>query len=142
MTAAMRAVKSVQTGPELILRKALAARGARYRLHYAKAPGRPDIAFVSARVAVFVDGDYWHGNQWRLRGFASLDEQLENVANKEYWKRKIERNMARDRENDGKLRKSGWKVIRVWESDIKKDAEKAAAKIVRAVAARAGEKKR
>lgn len=142
MTAAMRAVKSVGTSPELVLRKALSARGARYRLHYAKAAGKPDIAFVSARVAVFVDGDYWHGNQWRLRGFSSLDEQLENVANREYWKRKIERNMARDRENDEKLRKAGWKVIRVWESDIKKDAQKAADRIVRAVADRAGGKKR
>lgn len=142
VTAAMRAVKSAGTSPELVLRKALSARGLRYRLHYAKAPGKPDIAFVSARVAVFVDGDYWHGNQWRLRGFSSLDEQLENVANREYWKRKIERNMSRDRENNKKLKKAGWKVIRVWESDIKKDAQKAADKVARAVAARAGGKKR
>lgn len=137
----MRAVKSQGTSPEVILRKALAARGLRYRLHYAKAPGKPDIAFVSARVAVFVDGDYWHGNQWRLRGFSSLDEQLENVSNKEYWKRKIERNIVRDRENSEKLKKAGWKVIRVWESDIKKDAQKAADTVARAVAARAGGQK-
>ncbi len=91
---------------------------------------------MSAKVAVFVDGDYWHGNQWRLRGFKSLDGQLRGVSNRSYWKKKIEGNMTRDRENTAKLKKAGWKVVRIWESDINKRPEWAAGKVARAVTCR------
>ncbi len=132
----MAAVKSVDTSPERKLRAGLFARGLRYRLHYNRLPGKPDIVFVSAKVAVFVDGDYWHGNQWRLRGFKSLDGQLRGVSNRAYWKKKIEGNMTRDRENTAKLKKAGWKVVRIWESDINKRPEWAAGKVARAVESR------
>ncbi len=107
--------------------------GLRYRLHYSKLPGQPDIVFVSARIAVFVDGDYWHGNQWRLRGFDSLESQFEGVRNRSYWIAKIRRNMERDRLNNQKLKKAGWQVIRVWESDVYKRADWAIGKIARIV---------
>ena len=127
----MAKVKSENTGPEILLRKKLWERGHRYRLHRASLPGKPDIVFVSLKVAVFVDGDYWHGRQWRLRGFKSLDDQLKNINNKEYWKAKIEKNMARDREVNARLKKAGWKVIRVWESDLKKNPRRAVDRIER-----------
>jgi DNA mismatch endonuclease (patch repair protein) len=92
----MKQVKSEDTAPEIALRHAVWARGLRYRLHDADLPGKPDMVLPRHKIAVFVDGDYWHGNQWRERGFRSLEEQLEQVHNKEYWIKKIERNMARD----------------------------------------------
>ena len=120
----MRAVKSRDTSPELILRKALWAKGLRYRIGGRDIVGKPDIVFVRDRVAVFVDGDFWHGNQWRKRGFDSLESQLAHVNNKEYWIRKINRNIARDREVDEKLGKAGWKVVRIWESGVKEELNK------------------
>lgn len=136
MSRAMRAVKSADTSPERILRKGLSARGLRYRLHSRRLPGCPDIVFVSAKVAVFVDGDYWHGNQWKLRGHKSLKSQFSNIRHRAYWEKKIERNMARDRKVSAALRKEGWKVIRVWESDIKTRPAWAVDRIQRAVARR------
>ena len=129
----MAAVKSADTGPEIILRKELWSRGLRYRLHKASLPGKPDIVFTAARVAVFVDGDYWHGNQWKLRGFASMEEQLSTVRNRDYWEKKIKRNMDRDRKVNADLRKLGWKVVRLWESDILRRPDWAAGKVMRAV---------
>lgn len=130
---AMSAVKGVDTTPELILRKALWARGYRYRLHVKKLPGKPDIVFVSARVAVFVDGDYWHGAQWKTRGFKSLEDQMKDVSNSDYWIKKIKGNVERDKINNAILRNSGWKVVRIWESDIRKRTNWAVEKIVRAI---------
>ncbi|VAX24762.1 Very-short-patch mismatch repair endonuclease (G-T specific) [hydrothermal vent metagenome] len=132
----MRAVKAADTSPEIALRKALWAKGLRYRLHVAKLPGKPDIVFSLAKVAVFVDGDYWHGNQWRLRGFKSLEEQLAEVHNRTYWEKKIKGNMERDKKNNALLRKAGWKVVRVWESDIKRRPATAVERIVKAVESR------
>jgi len=92
----MRRVKSRDTTPEVRLRHEIWARGLRYKLYYEDLPGKPDIVLPSRRIAVFVDGDYWHGNQWRRRGFRSLEEQFSLNQNKEYWLRKIERNVARE----------------------------------------------
>ncbi|VAX24470.1 hypothetical protein MNBD_NITROSPINAE03-1980 [hydrothermal vent metagenome] len=85
---------------------------------------------------VFVDGDFWHGGQWKRRGFKSLDAQLQKVNNKKYWIEKIKKNMARDTKNNEKLKKAGYKVIRVWESDINKRLGWAVDKIVQQVQAR------
>jgi DNA mismatch endonuclease (patch repair protein) len=134
----MARVKSQNTGPELALRKALTARGLRYRLHRADIHGKPDIVFISAKVAVFVDGDYWHGNQWRLRGHKSLAGQLSKVHNRRFWLAKIQRNMDRDRQTNSALRKAGWKVVRIWESRVNKSPDKAAERVVKAVAGRGG----
>ncbi|MBI5564224.1 MAG: DNA mismatch endonuclease Vsr [Chloroflexi bacterium] len=127
----MKQVKSEDTAPEIALRQAVWARGLRYRLHGADLPGKPDIVLPRHKIAVFVDGDYWHGNQWRQRGFRSLEEQLEQVHNKEYWLKKIERNMVRDQRVVSELISDGWRVIRFWESDITKDAGACADMILR-----------
>ena len=85
---------------------------------------KPDIVFGPSKVAVFVDGDYWHGNQWRLRKKKSLIDQLKNVNNKAYWIKKIEgKTSPVTRENNLELKKAGWTVIRLWESDILKRPE-------------------
>jgi len=72
----MRRVKSYNTEPEIIFRKALWAHGFRYRSHNFDLPGKPDIVLSSKRLAIFVDGDFWHGNQWKKRNLTSLNEQF------------------------------------------------------------------
>lgn len=138
VSATMAKVKSRHTAPEIALRRALFAMGLRYRLGGRGLPGKPDIVFVAARVAVFVDGDYWHGNQWKLRGYESLEDQLEGVSNRGYWVAKIKRNMERDLRINAQLLQTGWKVARVWESAIMKSPEKEAAKVARMVRKRMG----
>lgn len=117
----MSAVKSKDTRPEIKLRKALWQKKHRYRVNYKKLPGKPDIVFTKYKVAVFCDGDFWHGHNWALRGMSSLDEELERYS--DYWKSKILRNIERDRENDQALMALGWTVVRIWESEIKKDVD-------------------
>ncbi len=121
VSAIMRRVRGRDTGPELDLRRALWADGYRYRVHATRLPGKPDIIFPRERVAVFIDGDFWHGNQWRLRGLSSLEEQFKGSRAAEYWIPKIRRNMVRDIDATARLEYDGWKVVRVWESDIRRD---------------------
>jgi DNA mismatch endonuclease (patch repair protein) len=118
----MSAIKSTNTSPELRLRRALWARGLRFRVHVKSLPGRPDIVFPRAKIAVFCDGDYWHGHNWALRGFMSLPEELATY--KPYWREKILGNVRRDEVNNQKLTELGWTVIRVWESEIKAATQK------------------
>ena len=115
----MRQVKGRDTSPEVAFRKELWARGFRYRLCDSKLPGKPDIVMPGKRLAVFVDGDFWHGNQWQQRGFASLEEQFAESDSKDYWVPKIRGNMRRDRANTAKLIDEGWRVVRVWASSLK-----------------------
>lgn len=113
---------------EILLRKALWNAGLRYRLNTKELPGRPDVVFKKARVAVFVDGDFWHGRDLnkRLR-------RLANGHNPAYWTQKLLANVARDRRVNKKLQRDGWRVIRFWESDVKTDALSITARIVKAV---------
>ena len=115
----MSAVKSSNTSPELKLRKALWHAGFRYTVNDRKLPGKPDIVFSKAKIVVFCDGDFWHGHNWVIRGLSSLDEELDRY--NDYWKKKITRNMERDKKVTDTLSRDGWLVIRLWESDIKKD---------------------
>ena len=115
----MSSIHSTDTRPELLLRRALWSKGYRYRVHYKGLPGKPDVVFTKAKVAVFCDGDFWHGHNWALRGMASLEEELSSYT--EFWKEKILRNIQRDTNVTEQLRNEGWTVIRLWESDIKKD---------------------
>ena len=126
----MAAISSRDTAPEIALRKALYARRFRFRVQYRRVPGRPDIALVSRRVAVFVDGDFWHGNTWRLRGAKSLRSQFKRWRNPDFWVSKITQNKARDRKVDRELRRMGWTVIRIWESEIARDVESCVSRIV------------
>jgi len=127
----MRRVKSRDTTPEVRLRHEIWARGLRYKLYYEDLPGKPDIVLPSRRIAVFVDGDYWHGNQWRRRGFRSLEEQFSLNQNKEYWLKKIERNVARDQRVASELVADGWRVVRFWESSIAEDVGACADMVLR-----------
>ena len=101
---------------ETALAKSLWAKGIRYRKNYRKLPGSPDIAITKCKVAVFVDGEFWHGYDWDNR-------KLKLKSNREYWTEKIEENMARDKRNDEKLKEDGWTVLHFWEKEIKKDLE-------------------
>lgn len=94
--------------------------------------GKPDIVFHKARVVAFVDGDFWHGNEWKLRGMASFDDQFK-YRNAEFWRRKITGNVARDHEVTEGLTRDGWTVVRVWASDVLCDLERTAAMVERVV---------
>ncbi len=103
---------------EVALRKALWARGIRYRLHAVDLPGKPDIVLRRARIAVFVDGDFWHGRNW-----AERRAKLLKGNNAGYWTAKIEYNIMRDRANTATLESCGWTVIRLWERDVLQDPD-------------------
>lgn len=119
----MSRVRGRNTKPEVALRRSLHAKGLRYRLH-PPLPGRPDIVFVSAKVAVFVDGEFWHG-----RDLGRLAAQLH--VRKEWWLKKIRANIERDRRNDAQLKAAGFRVIRVWDRDVLRDPEAQAARVLR-----------
>jgi len=126
----MAAVKDRDSKAELTLRRAVHARGFRFRLR-PRVTGRPDFVFPSRRIAVFVDGDFWHGNSWRLRGDASLEAHLAKWRNSRFWLKKIRRNVERDREVSIALRRDGWKVLRFWESDIERKLDRCVNKVLR-----------
>lgn len=130
-SAIMSAVRGTGTRPELMLRRELHRRGLRYRLA-SRLIGKPDIVFGPSRVACFVDGDRWHGNGWRLRGYSSFEDEFEH-ANSEFWKAKITRNIERDRHVTETLSAGGWRVIRIWASDIERDVSEAADRVEHAV---------
>lgn len=123
----MAAVRSRDTAPERLLRSALFRRGLRFRLHGKALPGRPDIVFATRRVIVFVDGDFWHGGGWKQRGFARLEDQF--ARNADFWIAKIQANMARDRKVTRQLRRLGWTVIRLWESQVRRSPERCAERV-------------
>lgn len=129
----MSAIKSKDTEPERILGSALWSQGLRYRKHY-NMPGKPDFVFVSAHVAVFCDGDFWHGHNWALRGLSSVEEELAEY--KPFWRDKITRNIERDKQVNSLLDEEGWLVMRFWESDVRKNPERIAKKVQRVVSER------
>lgn len=111
----MQRIRSKNTKPEALLRKALWRAGIRYRKNYRSLPGTPDIAITKSKIAIFVDGDFWHA-----RGHEHAPgEQI--GTNKAFWARKLSRNIERDREVNDALMEEGWLVLRVWESEIYKD---------------------
>jgi DNA mismatch endonuclease (patch repair protein) len=113
--------RSADTAHERVLRALLWRRGLRYRKNVRALPGKPDIVFSRARVAVFCDGDFWHGRNWQ-----GLSRKLRAGANASYWIPKIKANRNRDRRNDRLLEREGWTVIRLWETDIHNDPERVA----------------
>jgi len=119
----MRSVRSRDTGPELLFRKALWKKGIRYRLCARDMPGKPDIVVPSLRLAIFIDGDFWHGGQWSRRNLSSLEDQFTQTGSRDYWIGKIRRNMDRDCGSTSILLSQGWRVLRFWESEIKKNLE-------------------
>lgn len=93
--------------------------GYRYRKNYKKVPGRPDVAFVSRKIAIFIDGDFWHGYRY--------DKEKSKLP--KFWRDKIERNVQRDQKNRRLLKKMGWSYIRFWENEVKKNPDKCILKI-------------
>lgn len=121
---AKRANRKTETRQEILLRQRLWQLGFRYRKNMSSLPGTPDIVFFRERVAVFCDGDFWHGNDWRR-----LRRQLSRRHNADYWVAKIRRNRERDLETTRRLQKEGWLVIRLWESDILRDPDAVALRV-------------
>jgi DNA mismatch endonuclease (patch repair protein) len=117
--------KRFGTKPEKLLIKSLRQLG--IRVYYPKRPvqGNPDLIFWKKKVAVFCDGDFWHGRNWRERR-----ERLKVGANAGYWVKKIEYNRVRDRKNNNILKSQGWKVIRFWASAILKNSGRVAQSIM------------
>lgn len=120
----MSRIKGRDTKPEIMLRKALWHKGIRYRKNYRKLPGTPDIALTRQKIAIFVDGDFWHA-----RGHQ--DNPGEQVrSNKEYWQKHLGRNVERDKEVNDALTEEGWLVLRFWESEIRRNLSRCLEQIV------------
>ena len=116
---------------EALLRRELWRRGLRYRLTPRALPGRPDIVFTKDRIAVFCDGDFWHGRDLTMR-LAKLSQGH----NAPYWLAKVQRNVERDRQQAEALEASGWIVLRFWETDILRNAADIAENVAGVLASR------
>ncbi|MGA8610417.1 MAG: very short patch repair endonuclease [Xanthobacteraceae bacterium] len=108
----MRAVKSRDTKPEMIVRRLVHGLGYRYRLHLPHLPGKPDLAFPGRRKVVFMHGCFWHGHDCARGARVPKD-------NRDYWTAKIARNKARDAKDRDRLRDMGWSIFTVWECETK-----------------------
>ena len=125
----MRSNKSTGTKPELVLAKAMWALGLRYRKNSGSIFGKPDFSFKKYKVAIFVDGEFWHGKDWEQK-------KAEIKGNREFWIAKIERNIQRDIEVTGRLKAEGWTVLRFWSNDVIKNTICCAEKVKEIVQAR------
>ena len=114
----MRSIKGKDTSIEMILRKALWKKGYHYRKNYKNLPGTPDIALTKYKIAIFCDGEFFHGKDWEI-----LKPRLERGKNSDFLVTKISRNRERDEEINKKLLFMGWIVIRFWGMDIKKNTD-------------------
>ncbi|MFA6193259.1 MAG: very short patch repair endonuclease [Parcubacteria group bacterium] len=116
----MSKIRSKNTAIEKIVFRELRKRGIHFQRHYNKIAGNPDIALPRKKTAIFIDGDFWHGYN-----FSKNKKRLP----KKYWTTKIEGNIKRDKINRAKLRKEGWKVLRIWEHEIERNLENSMRKI-------------
>lgn len=114
----MQHIRSCNTKIEVLLRRALWEKGYRYRKNYKELPGKPDIALTKYKIAIFCDGEFFHGKDWEV-----LRPRLEKSNNSEFWISKISRNRERDDDVNKKLLFMGWTVIRFWGNDIKKHTD-------------------
>ena len=112
----MQAIKNKNSKIEVLLREELWTRGLRYRKNSTKILGKPDIAFIGKKIAVFCDSEFWHGYDWEHK-------KDEIKTRREFWIPKIERNMQRDVEVTQRLEEQGWTVLRFWGKDIKRDVK-------------------
>jgi len=112
----MGKIHGKNTKPELAFRKALWAAGYRYRIDSKKLIGRPDIVLNKHKTVVFIDGEFWHGHNWKER-------KPKIKTNRDFWIAKIERNKQRDQEVNAELNRLGYRVFRFWESEIKKELD-------------------
>ncbi|MGQ9915735.1 MAG: very short patch repair endonuclease [Thermogutta sp.] len=112
-TAIMRSIRETDTSPEMVVRRMVHAMGYRYRLHVNSLPGRPDLVFPSRRRVIFVNGCFWHRHRCR-RGQSLPASQAD------FWQRKLDGNVRRDRKNRRRLRALGWAVLTIWECQLRK----------------------
>jgi DNA mismatch endonuclease (patch repair protein) len=120
----MQNIRSVNTAPERLVAKEFRKRKIYFSQHSKTLIGKPDFIFRKKRVVVFVDSDFWHGHSKRL---------IMPKSNLEYWAKKIKRNRARDKVVNSALKKSGWKVLRFWEHDIKNNLNRNLTKVLKAI---------
>lgn len=120
----MSRVKNKDSAIEIALRKELWARGIRYRKNVTSVFGKPDIAFIGKKVAVFCDSEFWHGYDWDVK-------KHEIKSRQDFWIPKIERTIQRDMEVNQRLQELGWTVLRFWGKDIKRDPAACADLIVK-----------
>jgi DNA mismatch endonuclease, patch repair protein len=121
----MAGVRTAHTAPETLLVELLESAGLALRRQATELPGSPDVVIDRVRIALFVDGDFWHGRAW-------FDARIAPGQNRAFWISKFEKNRERDRAADARLRARGWSVLRIWASDLKKDP----ARVVTAVRSR------
>lgn len=114
-SALMGKIRAKDSKPEMVLRKLIWATGLRYRKNVKKLPGKPDIVFAQYKLAVFIDGEFWHGHNW-------VEKREKIKTNRDFWIPKIERNIQRDLEVTQHLQTMGFKVIRFWEHELRHDA--------------------
>lgn len=112
----MQHIRSKDTKIEMIMRKALWKEGIRYRTNYKLLPGKPDIAITKYKIAIFCDGEFFHGKDWD-----ALQIKLQKSNNSSYWLEKIKKNIQRDKEVEKQIRAQNWIVIRFWGNDIKRN---------------------
>ncbi|WP_262917129.1 very short patch repair endonuclease [Subsaxibacter sp. CAU 1640] len=113
----MSKIRGKNTKPEMLFRKALWRKHVRYRVDSKKLPGRPDVSIEKYKLAIFIDGEFWHGYNW--------DERKDLIkSNRKFWIPKIERNMQRDRQVNRQLAEMGYTVFRFWDHEIKRDLDK------------------
>jgi DNA mismatch endonuclease Vsr len=110
----MQANKAIGTSSEVLLAKSLWAKGYRYRKNDKSVVGKPDLVFRKLKIAIFVDGEFWHGKDWQVK-------KPKITQNREYWIQKIERNIERDRLHQQTLEERGWTVLRFWHDQVKKN---------------------
>ena len=125
----MSRIRCKDTSIEVKLRQELWSRGLRYRKNVKTVTGKPDIAFIGKKVAVFCDSEFWHGYDWENR-------KNDIKTNREYWIPKIERNMERDSEVNRMLEEQGWVVLRFWGKEIQKNLSECADRIEETVRSR------
>jgi DNA mismatch endonuclease (patch repair protein) len=123
----MSAVKNKDTKPEIFFRKALWKWGIRYRKN-AKLFGKPDVSIKKYKLVIFIDGDFWHGNNWKIRKLSSLEAELANYS--DFWKKKILANIKRDKKVNDYYNSLNWMVLRFWQSDIEKNINDCIIKIL------------
>lgn len=127
----MAAIKSADTKPEMIVRKLLFREGFRYRLHYRRLPGIPDIVLPRYKTVILVHGCFWHqhrGCKYSTRPSSNID----------YWNPKLKGNVERDRKNIRELKKRGWRIAVIWQCQVEKDIDKVREKMLAALLKRAG----
>lgn len=108
----MSKIRGKNSKPELLFRKALWAKGVRYRINNKKLPGKPDISIMKYKLTIFIDGEFWHGYNWNKR-----KDQIKS--NRNFWIPKIERNLQRDKEVNRELQEMGYTVFRFWANEVK-----------------------